>query len=726
MNRDVHRQTCRTQNPRGLWQAGRVWLALLSLIGPSLGCLGPNPRFGYLGSPDNRYYRDHATQIEYPAMTTPTPEEVTYSLPPRTVSTDAPPEESEKIELRLSDAVFMTLQNSEIIRSGGQFLSPGNSLYAGDRIPTVYDVAIQESGVLFGGRSVEAALAAFDATFTTTLLWGRDERYLNSAALPGETAIDETAAFDARLQKTFATGGSVSLGHEVDYIGSNLPGNLFPSSYRGRVGAAFRQPLLAGAGVEYTRIAGPIGQSFGGISGVSQGVIISKINSDIALADFETSVRNLVKDVEDAYWDLYLAYRNFDTAKTTYEGTLETRRVASVQADLGALDQGALAQAEDQLFAAEAAVRNTQSAVLNAEIRLRVLMGLPPSDGTVLVPVEEPITTYIEYDWYGSLATALMNRVELRRQKWNIRSLELQLEAARSLTQPRLDLVAGYHVNGFGDDLIGYDDDDEAMTAQGLDNMYETISQGDQTGWDLGVEFNWPIGFRLAHTQVRNYEFRLLRARRILDEQQIEISNELAAAVQELDRAHATLVANHNRRLAALQNEVTFQIKYEAGEITLDEALRAQTRRAEAELAYFQSIVDYNKSLAEFEFRKGTTLRYANVQLLESPWTRPAYDDARHRSEHRAYGWEVPWLHSEPREFAVPHPGGGVEFMTPVTRGDQAFENEPPPSPVDPQGADASGPSFEPFFENSPPQGQTPLGQVSIDAVDVTPGFDPR
>ena len=33
---------------------------------------------------------------------------------------------------------------------------------------------------------------------------------------------------------------------------------------------------------------------------------------DIALVDFEIGVRNLVSDVENAYWELYFAYRDLD------------------------------------------------------------------------------------------------------------------------------------------------------------------------------------------------------------------------------------------------------------------------------------------------------------------------------------------------------------------------------------------------------------------------------
>ena len=80
-----------------------------------------------------------------------------------------------------------------------------------------------------------------------------------------------------------------------------------------------RRPLLQGYGVEYNRIAGP-----GAIPGFNQGVLLARINTDIALATFEGSVRNLVSDVETAYWELYFAYRNLDAAVQGRDTALET------------------------------------------------------------------------------------------------------------------------------------------------------------------------------------------------------------------------------------------------------------------------------------------------------------------------------------------------------------------------------------------------------------------
>src|SRR5690606_14454359 len=88
---------------------------------------------------------------------------------------------------------------------------------------------------------------------------------------------------------------------------------LFPSTYTGRVRLEARQPLWAGAGTEYTRIAGPITEQIQGVTGVQQGVVIARINNDIELADFELAIRDLVRDVESLYWQLYIAYQRFDS-----------------------------------------------------------------------------------------------------------------------------------------------------------------------------------------------------------------------------------------------------------------------------------------------------------------------------------------------------------------------------------------------------------------------------
>ena len=40
--------------------------------------------------------------------------------------------------------------------------------------------------------------------------------------------------------------------------------------------------------------------------------LVARIRTDISIADFEIGLRDYVSNVENAYWDLYYAYRDLD------------------------------------------------------------------------------------------------------------------------------------------------------------------------------------------------------------------------------------------------------------------------------------------------------------------------------------------------------------------------------------------------------------------------------
>lgn len=646
------------------------------------GCSHSSPDIHYLGDADKNYYKGHVTAIEYPAVVEPTPEAIRSTQEPHTLRMDARPDIR---DISLCEAVHTALLNNEVIRSAGQFLSPNNQLLnSPNQTPSVFDPAIQETGVLFGGRGVEAALAAFDAQFNSSIVWGRNSQIQNSSFIgpTGFTQTSETANFQAALQKQFASGGLLSLSHNVNYLGTNLnsinpQAQAFPSVYTGNVALDYQLPLLAGAGAEFTRIAGPIAQSFGGLTGVSQGVLIARINNDIVIADFQNNVRNLAKDVEDAYWDLYLAYHIYDTAVIARNSAIGAWRLVETQRRFGAGDSSEESQARDQLYASRAAAEDAQSTIYTAETRVRELLGLSVNDGTILRPSDEPVSAELIPDWYVSLTEALTQRVELRSQKWNIKSLELQLMAAKSLTQPRLDLIAGGQVNGFGDHLLDYDDTPSS-------DFYGSLTQGDQTGWNVGLQMNVPIGFRSAHAQVRNYEFRIVKARKVLEAQELEIGHELAVAFQELARAHALVESNYFRILAADENVRLLEIRRTAGQDPIDLVLRAYQRRAEAQASYHSAIVAYNKSLTNLQYRKGTLLAYNNIHLLEGAWVPEAYDEAARRADERNHAFDNPLLGTAPPEFVSDVPVGTVEFVTPnaaARLSDSTLVPTPEPAP---------------------------------------------
>lgn len=622
------------------------------------------------GTEELDYYLDQATKIDYPSVYQSSPDEVTLSHEPRTIM------DLNKDEIRdmsLEECIRTALLNSTVIRAKSSFNSPGNSILANpDRAPSIYDPSIQSTGVLFGSRGVESALASFDTNFTTQMTWGRNETVQNNPAgnnLPGGSIfVGETGNFRSTLSKNFAYGGSLELGHEVNYLGSNSP-SLFASSYSGHVNARYRHPLLAGSGTEFTRIAGPISASFGGLTGVTQGVSIARINQDISLTDFESNLTNLVKDVEDSYWELYLQYRIYDTNVAARNSALRTWRDSKRKLEIGGVRGFSVedeAQARDQYFNTKATTQQNLSLLYKNESALRRLIGMSVNDGTIIRPSDEPLTARIDPEWASSIADALTNRVELRRHKWNIKSLELQLLAASSLVRPRLDFVAGYQVNGFGDELI---DDGNGNR---FNSFYDTITDNEQTGWSTGFIMEMPIGLRSAKAQVQNIELRLAKARDVLSAQELEIAHEIGNAFQELAEKYMTAQTYFNRREAAKDRAELFEKKFRVGTQTLDLLLRAQSSLADAEVAYFRSLVAYSQAIANLHYRQGTLLPFNNVFMAEGEWDPEAYYDAYRRAKSRTYAFDASnRKHTEPAEF--------VETSFETSSGDAYFSAEPLP-----------------------------------------------
>lgn len=531
-------------------------------------------------------------------------------------------------DMTLQEVIFHALANSQVIRQGGQFLSPNNTLLRSpEGITTVYDQEIQSSGVLFGQRGVQAALSEFDTQFTTRMLWGNSSNIQNSGfnaggIAPGGTLQEDTAQFQASLQRSLLTGGQVGFSHNWNYTSNNGPGRLLPSAYDGNLKMEFRQPLLAGAGSDYARIAGPISDNIQGVTGVQQGMLIARLNNTLAMADFELSVIGFLRDVELQYWRLHLAYHTYDVEQASQADAQRILDMVEARADAPGGDLARVVEAREGVLQSQQRVIEARDSVDTNESQLRLLMGFSLQTDRMIHPMDVPVTAEVSHDWSSSLGWALARRPELRRQKSAIRSAELQLSAAQNLNRPRLDFLASGQTNGFGDNLLG--SRSAPGTTRSLGNAYDRLFRGQETGWNLGVEFSQPLGLRFAGQQVKNNELKLTKARTVLEAQEVEILHEMKAAFQAVDKNYLAmqnqraLVTNAAERLEAAESDYESN-KEGRGFLDLDSLNRARDIYAQAVVQWGQAQIEYSISLTDIELRSGRLLDHHNVILSAGP-----------------------------------------------------------------------------------------------------------
>jgi outer membrane protein TolC len=710
--------------PRILRQA---WAILTSILLVTSGC-APRQPFYFFEDGDLSHYVGAIQKIEYPDSCQEPLDEAAGASEPLTLTN---PNFDEIWELSLEEAIRTALENGKVLRNlGGRFASFGGPrpqtgepavslLTAPQATPTVYDPAIVETDPF---RGVESALALFDAQLSSSLTWDRLNRPQNidrgvgSAVFP-RVLIGDTGNWRTGLTKRTATGASFGFANETVYDNNNSPireqnppgsGNVVvPSTWTTNYDFTFSQPLLQGAGVTYNRIAGP--DFFDNLYGRPnfRGVLLARINADVSLADFEAGVRNLVSDTEQSYWELYFAYRNLEARKAGRDSSLEAwRKVHALyveQSRGGEADKEA--QAREQYFFFRSEVEQALTDVYRAENRLRFMMGISPSDGRLIRPSDEPTIARITFDWQQALVEALSRSAELRRQKWVIKQRELELVAAKNLILPRLDLIGRWRFLGMGQDLINQNYN--PYEANAIDPLfgtdsYSTLFSGQFQEWQAGAQFLMPLGFRRELATVRHHQLQLARERARLQDEELEASHALVDAVRNVDTNFALAQTNFNRRVAAERQVEAVQAAYDANTVTLDQLLDAQRRRAEAESAYYRSLVDYNRSISQLHFRKGSLLEYNGVFLAEGPWPGKAYFDAHRRARQRDASLYLDYGHSRPGVFSRGPISQSFEAvgadarprqlppMDPATRQDELPAKEE--LPADPAGGTPSSP----------------------------------
>lgn len=699
--------TSRGDRPNASQQQGLKWirssvigsLFLTAVLGAVAGCGFSRPDEQ---SVDPNYYQVSSTAIEYPDVVTPMNNDVLATAPPITV---ADVSDVEFHYVSLQQAVHTALMNSRILRDLG-----GTVLRSPDDVDSTYDVALQELDPRFG---VAAALSEFDASFATSAFHDKNDRALNNQFFGGGTRRlkQDTATIESQLTKRAATGTELTFLNHTEYDQNNAPGNFFGSAWTTWLDMEARHPLLQGSGTEFNRIAGPSDSPTS-----INGVVIARLRTDTSLADFEMSVRDFVSNVENAYWDLYYAYRDLDARIVARDNALATwnRINALYEADRKGGEAEKEAQAREQYFRFQEQVQNALSGrldggtrtnngtaggtfrgnggVLASERRLRLLMGMSINDGKLMRPEDEPIVAQVQFDWDSILVESLTRRGELRRQKWVIKQREQELIAARNFLLPQLDVVGRYRWRGLGRDLLKQHDPGIAAPAAAGDldtvtfnNAWENLLDGNFQEWQLGFEFSMPIGNRRAHAAVEYAELLLSRERAILSEQEREVVMALSEVIAELSRTWSVLETSEDRRIAASEQLDAVQAAFDADKVNFDVLLDGQRRFLDAETNYHRALVEYTIAVRNVHFEKGSLLDYNEVFLTEDLWPMQAYSDALRRHEHQI---PAEWLHgvvAQPQPVSMgPYNQDMMPGDAPEWEGEAATAVPIEPQPLEP------------------------------------------
>jgi outer membrane protein TolC len=456
-------------------------------------------------------------------------------------------------------------------------------------------IKIEEYAPQLVGYNLSGAYGAYDPMFRVTAQHqnSSSEGGIDQNNLPIPNSTRETDSIDGRLGGLLPSGLTYELSGGVDHSKGDRQLTSF-DQYSGSAGAfVLEQPFLRDFWIDNTR----------------RGIAVLKKDLQISELQFRFTVMDIVTQVELAYREYMFGLTNIVVAQDAL--TLAERSVYEVKKKV---EVGQLAELEQK--SADAEVQRARADLItanyNAQVQENTLKSLITDNYAELHPVKllpaeklnaQPVVIDLGATWLE----ALRKRPDYKQQLLALDKANITLKYSRNQLFPFLNAFGSYGHTGFAD---------ARPPVHGTaGDVLEDLRRGNTPQSSYGLSLRFPLSFRSERNAFKTAK--VTREQEELRTKQLEngILLEIDNAVNRVKSSFEAISATRQARIfaeAALDAE---QKKFENGKSTTFNVLQFQRDLTAARRDEIRSLVDYSQSLADLEFRKGSTLETRGIAI---------------------------------------------------------------------------------------------------------------
>jgi outer membrane protein len=434
-------------------------------------------------------------------------------------------------------------------------------------------------------------LPAVTGSFRSFNLTNPPDSFLQTGEL---TPLTQEQMFgSAGIEQLLPTGGQYSVGYDAT---RNETNNIFQTlnpSTRGNFRFSFSQPLLRNRTIDTTR----------------QQIIISRGSLAISEFDLRNTVVSTIRNVKNAYWDLVVAQSNLAVQQQTLDLSRQTLADNRKRVEVGTMAPIDIVQAEAEVAGNEELVIVAEQTVAQAQDRLRALIldpGAPQFWDTDFAPTDQPMLSPTPVDIDAAVSAAMANRLDLKRARTQLDNNAVRVRFLQNQVLPQINVNVDYSLAGLGGTVTqrqpGFPPGDIINTTnRPYTSVLRDIAGFDFPTWTIALQVRYPLGRntdRVSLQRVQMQNDQSLLQLRDTERQVVQQVRDLGRqANTNLRRVSSTQAA---RALAEKRLEAE-EKKFGVGLSTTFNVLQAQRDLANARNNEQRAILDYVKSLVDFE-----------------------------------------------------------------------------------------------------------------------------
>src|SRR4051812_29854078 len=440
---------------------------------------------------------------------------------------------------------------------------------------------------------VAAASSAFLPTFNTSVNSNNQLLPPSSFLIPTSQRTDVVSTNTGVSQRLPRFGTLYNVAWTTAHTNSNSFLNSFNPLVQSGLQVTLSQPLLRDLAIDPAR----------------QQLALSRTNRDIADTHLSESVVHTTANVKAAYWNLVSARATVEARRTAYDLAQELARVNKAKVDVGSSPPLDLVSAQAEVAANQEQLIIAETAVKQAEDRLRLLIFDPARRENWNVRIETTDTPAVgttAVDIEAAVTRALSSRADLQRARKEIQNSETTEKYAGNQRLPDVRLNASYQASGLGGTQVlrtgGFPGTIVGPgTATPFGSVLGQLFGNDYPTWTVGVNVSYPLG---KSTEDASYA----RARLERNQTEQRLKSAEARAIQQVRNAAWQIEMNAKRiettrasRELAEQRLDAERKRFEVGMSTSFLVIQAQRDLAQGRTSELGAVLAYDLSLIDFE-----------------------------------------------------------------------------------------------------------------------------
>ena len=273
----------------------------------------------------------------------------------------------------------------------------------------------------------------------------------------------------------------------------------------------------------------------------------------------------------------------------------------------------------------EEAVIVAQAQITRSEDALRQLIFDPkvPDFWTMKFELTDlPVFRAQEVDLDAAVRTALEKRTDIVNMRKSLEAANINIRYFKNQTLPDLSVQAGYGLSGQGGTNYQFNDTFPPVPISVIKNGYGSVlSQmfsNDFHNWSLALTVGYPIGRSNAQVALARAKVSYSQSELKLRSLELSVATQVREAVRTLNTNRKRVDATRVSRELAERKLVAEQKKFEAGMSTNFLVIQAQRDLATARNSELQAVLDYNRSLVDFETVQEAPISGGGVTLASA------------------------------------------------------------------------------------------------------------